>query len=46
MKNWIQFWMWVYIVGLSLFGLLFLSIIPLGLRDLFRLFRDLRGRLE
>ena len=36
-----DFWTWVYIVGLAMFALMALIIIPLGLRDLIRLFAHL-----
>lgn len=36
-----QFWTWVYILGLGIFALVALAIIPLGLRDLFRLLKEL-----
>ena len=34
-------WAWIYIIGLGLFYLLVLAVIPLGLRDLLELFRQL-----
>jgi len=36
-----DFWTWAYIIGLALFALMALIIIPLGLRDLVRLFAHL-----
>ncbi len=36
-----QFWTWTYTVGLSGFALMALIIIPLGLRDLIRLMKEL-----
>lgn len=36
-----DFWTWAYIIGIGLFALMAVIIIPLGLRDLIRLFADL-----
>lgn len=41
MNVWIDIWQWLYILGLGSFFLLVLAIIPLGARDLLRLFRHL-----
>ena len=41
MNSWITFWQWLYIIGLGSFFVLVLAIIPLGARDLMRLFRHL-----
>ena len=41
MNAWITFWQWLYIVGLAGFFILVVAIIPLGARDLKRLFRHL-----
>ena len=39
--NWEILWKWVLIVGLGSFFLLSLVVLPLGARDLLRLFRRL-----
>ena len=39
--GWIEFWKWLLIVGLGSFFLLVLVVLPLGARDLVRLFRRL-----
>lgn len=39
--DWIQFWKVVLTVGLGSFALLVLVVIPLGARDVLRLFRKL-----
>ena len=36
-----EFWTWTYIIGFGLFAVMAVFIIPLGLRDLIRLFADL-----
>lgn len=36
-----DFWTWAYIIGFSLFAVMAVFIIPLGFRDLLRLFADL-----
>ncbi len=36
-----DFWTWAYILGLALFALMAVIIIPLGLRDLIRLLAHL-----
>lgn len=41
MDHWVAFWQWVFIIGLGSFFLLALVIIPLGGRDLLRLFKRL-----
>ncbi|NQT87799.1 hypothetical protein HQ560_13605 [bacterium] len=41
MDGWIQFWKIACIVGFSLFYIVVIAIIPLGGRDLLRLFRHL-----
>ena len=42
MESWIEFWKYACLIGFGLFFLLALAIIPLGARDLGRLFRYLR----
>ena len=44
MDQWIEFWKYACIVGFAAFYLLALIIIPLGGRDLLRLFKHLGGR--
>jgi hypothetical protein len=44
MDAWIEFWKYACIVGFGAFYLLVLIVIPLGGRDLLRLFRRLGGR--
>lgn len=39
-------WAWVYVVLLGLYALVALFVIPLGLRDVFRLFADLKRAAE
>jgi len=41
MDGWITFWRFAYIIGLSSFFLLAIVIVPLGARDLVRLFKHL-----
>ena len=41
MDGWMTFWKIACIVGFAAFYLLVVAIIPLGARDLFRLFRHL-----
>ncbi len=44
MDGWIIFWKWAYLIGLVSFAALVVAVIPLGARDLFRLFRHLQGQ--
>lgn len=44
MESWIAFWKYACIVGFGCFYLLAVVVIPLGARDLMRLFRRLSGR--
>ena len=46
MESWIEFWKWTYVIMLGLFYLIVLVVIPLGIRDLVRLFRMLRQDRE
>ena len=39
--TWITFWKYVLIAGFSSFALLVIVVIPLGARDVFRLFKKL-----
>ena len=41
MAGWISFWSYACLISFGLFYLLVLAIIPLGARDLLRLFRHL-----
>jgi len=41
MDAWIEFWKYACLIGFGLFYLLVLIVIPLGARDLMRLFRHL-----
>jgi hypothetical protein len=41
MESFMQFWTWVYVVGLGAFVLMAIVILPLGARDLLRLLREL-----
>jgi hypothetical protein len=41
MDNWITFWEIAYVVGLGSFFVLAVLIVPLGARDLVRLFKHL-----
>lgn len=41
--NWIVLWKWIFLVGLVSFFVLVVVIIPLGWRDLVRLFARLRA---
>lgn len=38
---WIEIWWWILIIGLGSFFLLAIVVLPLGARDLLRLFRRL-----
>ena len=40
-NTWIEIWKWVLIIGLGSFFLLAIVVLPLGARDLVRLFRRL-----
>ena len=44
MNSLTTFWTWAYGIGLTLFALLVVVIIPLGARDLKRLLKDLNQR--
>jgi len=44
MDNWIELWAWVYKIGLGLFYLIAVVIVPLGARDMWRMFRELSHR--
>jgi len=44
MDNWIELWAWVYKIGLGTFYLMAIVIIPLGARDMWRMFRELNDR--
>ena len=46
MAAWQTFWLWTYVLGLGAFALLAVVLIPLGLRDLVRMFRHLREQGE
>lgn len=41
-----DFWTWAYIIGMGLFAVMAVIIIPLGLRDLIRLFVHLNDDRE
>lgn len=41
MTGWITFWKWACIVGIGSFFVMVLFVIPLGARDIVRLFRRL-----
>ena len=43
MDGWIEFWKWAYLIGLTGFFALSVVLIPLGIRDLFALFKHLSG---
>lgn len=42
MHDWITIWKWIYLLGLLSYALLVIVIIPLGARDLSRMFMSLR----
>ncbi|MEZ4771557.1 MAG: hypothetical protein R3D00_00160 [Bacteroidia bacterium] len=44
MEYWITFWTIVCVTGFVSFAITVFAIIPLGFRDIFRLFRKLRER--
>ena len=44
MEGWITFWEVACLIGFVSFYVLVLAVIPLGARDLLRLFRHLSGR--
>lgn len=44
MSGWIAFWKYACLIGFGAFYLLVLLVLPLGFRDLLRLFRHLRER--
>ena len=44
MENWIAFWKWVCVGGAVSFYAVFLLLVPLGARDIFRLFKTLDRR--
>jgi len=46
MSGWITFWLMACIVFFGAFALLALVVLPLGFRDLIRLFRHLRSEGE
>jgi hypothetical protein len=41
--DWSELWTWLLAVGLGSFFLLVLVVLPLGARDIFRMFRRLDG---
>ena len=43
MEGWINFWRVVCLIGFAAFYVLVLAVIPLGARDLLRLFRHLNA---
>jgi len=43
-EGWLTFWKWAYLIGLISFAVLVVAVIPLGARDLIRLFRHLERR--
>ena len=43
LDSWTIFWKWVFLIGLTSFFVLVIAIIPLGWRDLVRLFAKLRA---
>lgn len=46
MEMWQQMWTGIYLVGLGLFLLMAIVILPLGFRDLLRLLKDLAADEE
>ncbi len=44
MDSWVIFWKWAYLIGLVSFAVLVVVVIPLGARDLVRLFQHLQGQ--
>lgn len=46
MAWWSSAWTWIYILGLGGFAVVALALLPLGIRDLFRLMSDLNDGLS
>ena len=46
MEAWIEIWKWVLIVGLGLYFLVVVAVIPLGALDIRKLFRRLDEELR
>ena len=44
MNGWITFWMWVYLISCTAGTLMFLIILPFGVRDLVRLYHYLNAQ--
>ena len=40
-SNWIELWKWVLIIGLSLYFVVVVAVVPLGALDIRKLFRRL-----
>ena len=43
MQAWIVFWKYFCLVGMSVFAILFVFLVPFGIKDLMSLFKDLSG---
>jgi Sec-independent protein translocase protein TatA len=46
MNGWIEFWKWMYIIGLGSFVIVVLVVIPFGARDLMALFKHLGREVD
>lgn len=44
MDGWIQLWTWIYIVGFIIYAAVALVLIPLGGRDIARMFATLKAQ--
>jgi len=44
MDGWIQLWTWVYIIGFAVYAAVALVLIPLGGRDILRMFATLKSQ--
>ena len=44
--NWIELWKWVLIIGLGLYFVVVVAVVPLGALDIRRLFRRLDEELR
>jgi hypothetical protein len=45
MTGWITFWTWVYIISCTAGAIMFLLIVPFGIRDLVRLYHFLNTQV-
>jgi len=44
--NWIELWKWVLIIGLGVYFLVVIAVVPLGALDIRKLFRRLDAELR